>query len=252
MTSIDDLAQAAADFVSSVFHPSPSAVPVQPVVAPVPLYTHPLVPPAPDGVHQPAISKSVPATPPASAIIPHSGTWAVDAVCASIVQNEGGYVNNPLDRGHETKFGITLAFAKPHPDYFDIDKDGVVTAADIKAMPEANARRAYADLLFAPYHLLDVPNVSNIMVQVCDMSMNGPAQAIKTFQHAIGVKVDGVLGKSTLDAATAAVKLHGAKYVNNAIVAARLHFYDLVVAAHPTDKVFLTGWRRRANKYLDN
>lgn len=248
----------ASDFFGSVFyHTGPVPLPeghvtVQvlqppvsgstPVAAPIPVH----LPPASPDVHTGPLP-AVHATP--QTVVAPAGSWTLDAITASIAQNEGGYVNNPNDSGHETNHGITLAFAKLHPDYFDLDHDGVVSVADIKAMPVAVAQRAYIDLLFTPVGLMKVTNASNILVQVCDMSMNGPNQAIKTLQHAVSVKVTGHLDQGTLDALNAQIKSLGANVVNNNIVVARLHFYDQVVAAHPQDHVFLVGWDRRANKY---
>lgn len=174
----------------------------------------------------------------------------------SILQNEGGLSDNPDDSGGITNYGISLAFAEDHPDFFDLDGDGVVTANDIRELTTDRAMQAYVMYFYQPARLDQIPDIAFVRLQIFDLAVNtgvnsftGESEAIKVLQHAVGTYVDGLLGPMTLKAIQDMQATVGAAVLNNKIVDARLHFYDEVVAAHPEDQEFLNDWRQRANKY---
>ena len=181
--------------------------------------------------------------------------WTAATMTAEILRNEGGYVNDPSDSGRATNYGITIGFMAAHEAFFGLH--GAPTNRDVQEISPTKAAQAYVTYFFAPAHFDQLPNLSNIVMQLYDMAVNmgvrysdGESQATKVLQNALNVTpVDGVLGASTVAACKAAIAKSGSVFVNDAIVAARCTFYGEVVAAHPEDQKFLDGWKKRANKY---
>lgn len=101
-----------------------------------------------------------------------------------ILESEGGYVNDPNDKGGETKYGISKR-AYPNEDIKNL------TLEKAKMI----YRRDYWDIMRCgemPY---------DIALMVFDMGVNmGTDYAIKNLQNALKVAVDGKVGKITLGA----------------------------------------------------
>lgn len=121
-----------------------------------------------------------------------------DVAIERILNHEGGYTNNPKDRGNwttgkigvgqlkGTKFGIS-AMTYPNEDIANL------TLAQAKFI----YRRDFWDVLKADrFH-------DGTAYQLLDFAVNsGIPNTIKAFQRAIGVKVDGVFGPLSLAAST--------------------------------------------------
>jgi lysozyme family protein len=106
---------------------------------------------------------------------------------AFLLHMEGGYVADLGDGAGETHFGITK---RSYPDL------------DIKTLSEDQAiaiySRDYYDAI--NLHLLPAP----VAVCMLDAAANhGAVTAVRLLQEALGVRVDGVLGPVTAQAATA-------------------------------------------------
>lgn len=146
---------------------------------------------------------------------------AFDEAFKIVVGHEGGYVNDPQDPGGETKFGISK---RAHP-RLDIASLTLEHAKEIY-------RRDYWDKCAC--HLMD-PGLALI---VFDASVNnGPSQAARWLQSALGVTVDGAIGPAT----RAAIQKANAEKVLTDVHAARIH----MMAGLPTWQRFGRGWSRR-------
>lgn len=181
--------------------------------------------------------------------------WTAATMTAEILRNEGGYVNDPSDSGRATNYGITIGFMNSHQAFFGLH--GPATDHDVQCISPTQAAQAYITFFFAAGHYDKIPNESNIVMQLYDLSVNtgvrysdGASPATKVLQHALGITpADGVLGPATVGACSAAIAKFGANVVNDQIVNARCTFYEQVVQAHPEDAKFLDGWKKRALKY---
>lgn len=92
-----------------------------------------------------------------------------DILIQKILQHEGGYVNNPSDKGGETKYGITKA---RYPNL------------DIKTITKAQAIEIYRKDFYIPLKISSFTNI-NLALNVFDMGVNaGKSTAIRLLNEA--------------------------------------------------------------------
>jgi len=153
-----------------------------------------------------------------------------------ILKWEGGYVNDPVDRGGCTNMGVTIAAYREI-----INPRG--TCADVKAMTSADFQkvlRRYWNRWKADE--IKDQKLANILV---DWVWGSGAWGIKIPQRLLGVTQDGVVGPATLKALNAKdpVSFHAALY------AAREKFLNDIVAGNPSQKRFIKGWMNRLRDF---
>lgn len=163
-----------------------------------------------------------------------------DHIIDDIIQREGGFVDNPDDRGGPTKFGITLAALR---EYHKADR---LEAADIAALTKAEAET----ILRSNY--VDRPGfnqIANDQVRafLVDWGVNsGPATAIKHLQILLpGCRADGVLGPDTAKIANTCDQI---KLLNH-LITLRLDFVHHLVKNDPNQAQFLGGWVNRIEEF---
>src|SRR5690606_13638489 len=143
------------------------------------------------------------------------------------IQEEGGYTNDPRDKGGETKWGISKR-AYPHLDIpnLTIDECKVLYKQDYWLVCRCDQLPA------------------QIAVALFDSAVNaGPTQAVKWLQRAVHGTVDGIVGPETLRLANEADPLSAAQE----LLARRLEFYGNL----STFKAFGLGWCRRTLRLLN-
>jgi lysozyme family protein len=136
-----------------------------------------------------------------------------------------GYVNDPLDHGGETKFGIAK---NDNPDL------------NIANLTWSQAEAVYYDR----YWITGLCDNLNARVGVLhfDSCVNhGVSRAKKFLQRAVGVTEDGIIGKITLAALSAIDPID----LCNKICDIRAKYYQDIVANNPSQSHFLNGWLRR-------
>jgi len=178
---------------------------------------------------------------------------------------EGGYVNNPLDKGGETYAGIARKF---HPtwsgwSYIDEQKKNFVNGVipTNKKFPAIQDKVDNFYLLgqWTPnnFHLIKNQDVANILF---DWYVNSASNAV----HTKGVEtygVDEILNRdfgfklpvdSKFDVATInAINSVDSTKLYNTIKQERIKFYNTLVKNNPTQETFLRGWLRRINTFPD-
>lgn len=116
---------------------------------------------------------------------------------------EGGYVNDPDDRGGATKYGISLNFYKQNIDRY-------ADESDIQALTREDAENIYREWFWYPSGVaaLDSRDLAN---RVFALVVNaGIKPAVRVLQRAVnqtvrseddhwGIAVDGVLGPETAE-----------------------------------------------------
>jgi len=130
-----------------------------------------------------------------------------DVALAVALEHEGSaYVNDPNDPGGPTRYGITLKWAEEHR--LDVNGDGVVDVADIKALTPELAGVRYRTEIWEP---LGIGRLVDQLVatKLLDLAVHaGPAAAIACLQRAAAhggahLAADGQLGPVTLAAVNA-------------------------------------------------
>ena len=102
------------------------------------------------------------------------------AIIDTILEREGGYVDNPADRGGPTKYGITLA--KPSKAW----RRRIVTSEDVAALGKDEARQIYESEYLVKPKISKIHNVV-LRVFVLDSAVqHGPNRAIRWVAAASG------------------------------------------------------------------
>jgi lysozyme family protein len=171
-----------------------------------------------------------------------------DRIINGIIDREGGYVDDPADRGGETRFGVTADVARSYG-----------YEGSMRDLPRDLAATIYADLYWHTLHLNDVAAISiRIAAELADTGVNmGVETAGQFLQRALNalndgaslypdLVVDGVIGPRTIAALRAYVshrKDQGARYVlvaaMNALQGAR---YLSISENNPSQERFAFGW----------
>ena len=147
-----------------------------------------------------------------------------DRAFTALLGNEGGYSNNPADKGGETNWGVTIAVARANG-----------YSGPMHDMPVDAAKKIYRD----QYWLKEFDSMPYaVAFQVFDGAVNsGVTQSIKWLQQALGTKADGIIGPATM----AAVKDIDPLVIVIRYNAARLAFFTSL-STWPT---FGRGWANR-------
>ena len=157
-----------------------------------------------------------------------------------VLEHEGGFVNDPLDRGGATNKGVTIAVWKAQG--YDKDGDGDIDVADLTLITEADAIMIMKKNYWDRWKADQIKNqaIANTLV---DWVWGSGAWGIKIPQRILGVKDDGVVGIKTLEAIN---KQNPNKFLEK-LYLARFNFLDDIVASNPSQKRFIKGWKNRMN-----
>lgn len=146
---------------------------------------------------------------------------------------EGGLVAHPADRGGRTNYGITQ---RTYDAYRRTTGQGL---RPVDLIEEAEVQRIYHDDYWQPCHCDALPQ--RLAECVFDMAVNsGVSNAVITLQRAARVRVDSYIGPVTIAASQQVSALE--------FLRKRAAFIQDVVAAKPSQVVFLEGW---INRLLD-
>lgn len=167
----------------------------------------------------------------------------VEILAPFILKWEGGFVNDPLDKGGATNKGVTLAVWKAQG--YDKNGDGKIDVADLKLLSTNDAtnilKKNYWDRWQA-----DKINNQAIANTLADWVWGSGAWGIKIPQRILGVKDDGLVGSKTLQE----LNNQDPKKFLEKLYLARFNFLDGIVASNPSQKRFIKGWKNRMNDLI--
>jgi lysozyme family protein len=191
-----------------------------------------------------------------------------------LLKIEGGFVDDPKDRGGTTKYGISLRFlaAEGHFDHdadgradFDLDLDGDIDWIDIRLLKRGDAVFLYHRCFWEKLQADTFP--APIGEMLFDQGVNGGLTAArKLLQRAINVcamnpgfraarpnaklAVDGVIGEKTRASLAEVLRWNalGMPALTDAYRAAAAERYRAIVRRWPDQKRFLNGWLARAEE----
>ena len=165
----------------------------------------------------------------------------INKLSPKIAKWEGGYVNDPTDRGGATNMGITISTWRQVG--YDKDGDGDIDKFDIKLLDHKDfsfVLRQYWDRWKADQ--IKDQKLAEILV---DWVWGSGKWGIIIPQRLLGVTADGVVGNKTLSALNSQdpVKFH------KLVWDARLKFLNDIVKRDPSQKKFIKGWVNRLNDF---
>ncbi len=164
-----------------------------------------------------------------------------------MLENEGGFVDDPNDSGGATHYGISEKFLKAcykrGSMWADINKDGKIDEKDIIKINKKQAQKIYEVEFWSK--VKDIPN-DLLAIKVFDASVNiGSREAIKRLQKVIGVKQDGIIGKQTIEAIK---NMNINQIFNDYIESLKCYYYKICFWYKPKFDCFLKGWINRAER----
>lgn len=171
----------------------------------------------------------------------------IDKLLKEIIAVEGGYSNDPKDRGGETNYGITIATAR-----------AAGYTGNMKDMPVNVALDIYKKQYYYAPKLDKIEKLSEaISAELFDTGVNqGVGTAGKYLQRVLNslnnqqklypdLTVDGGIGDRTIAALDAWLKAKGAngeKVVVNALNCLQGARYIEIAEKNPTQETFVYGW----------
>ncbi len=160
------------------------------------------------------------------------GAERFESAVASVLKNEGGYVNHPSDPGGETNYGICKA---SYPN------------EDIKNMTLERAKFLYHRDFWLPGRFGEYTHFA-IAEKIFDLSVNaGLKQAVKILQRALRcvryfTEDDGITGSHTLQCEANA----DPSMLITAVRSEAAGFYRVLAVQNKKNEAFLQGWLNRA------
>lgn len=160
-----------------------------------------------------------------------------------LLQLEGGYVDDPLDKGQATRWGVTLNTWINNG--YDKNGDNKIDKEDVKLITKEDAYKI-AKKLYWDAVKGDKINNQSIAEFIFDWGYNsGTKTAIKKVQQALNISVDGVIGIKTL----AVINQANQEVLFNKLVESRHQFIQNIIKNNPSQAKFRRGWENRINSF---
>lgn len=164
-----------------------------------------------------------------------------------VLRQEGGFSNDPLDKGGATNYGLSERFLRAH----GIEKK-------VSELTVQDAKQIYYTYIWSPSK---AEKFDNAIVQlfVFDCAVNHGIntgacllQQVLNFltpnvKSAELLKVDGIIGDKTIAAYKNIVSSGSTSLLLNLLKIIRGGYYLHIVERDPTQKRFLKGWINRNN-----
>lgn len=172
----------------------------------------------------------------------------IDQLLEELITREGGYVNNPADRGGATNFGITEAVARANG-----------FTGSMRQLPRDTAKTIYRRIYWERPHFDAVASrAPSVAEELFDTGVNmGPSVAATFLQRALtalnrmgsdypDLTPDGQIGNVSLTALDAFFKTRGSEagqtVLLRALNALQGERYIRLAEVNPKQETFLYGW----------
>ena len=165
----------------------------------------------------------------------------VNNLAPYILKWEGGYVNDPYDKGGATNMGVTIGTWKQVG--YDKDGDGDIDVNDLKLLTKDDV----VNRVLKPHYWdrwkadqIQSQSIANILV---DWLWGSGKWGVIIPQRILGVEADGIVGPKTISAINSRDPL----ILFREIYDARVKYIDDICKATPTNERFRRGWMNRLN-----
>lgn len=168
-----------------------------------------------------------------------------------ILKHEGGFVNDPDDRGGFTYRGITRKNFPKWEGWEIVDANLPLKNGEIleDETLEEYVRQFYYDNFYKP---LKIDDISNLLISghlLCHGVNAGIKNSVKILQKAINkickvsIAIDGIIGNITLSYA------NGDKQndIVQELIKKRKEYYNNLAKRNPSQQKFLKGWINRVD-----
>lgn len=165
----------------------------------------------------------------------------IDKLAPFILRWEGGFVNDPVDKGGATNMGVTIGTWRSVG--YDKDGDGDIDVDDLHLLDKEDViERVLRPHYWNRWRADEILNqsVANILV---DWVWASGTHGIKRPQRILGVTADGIVGPKTL----AAVNSMDPMELHFRIKNDRIKFIDEICRRDPSQERFRKGWMNRIN-----
>lgn len=158
-----------------------------------------------------------------------------------IIAKEGGYVDDPYDKGGATKYGISSSFIKAND----------LKIKDIKELTLLQAKEIYHMFFWNPLKI-DSFNDSTVQLFLFDTAVNcGNEKAALLLQSSINsishIAVDGKIGNETIRTCNdITFSNKNCKLLKQLLLSSRISYYIHIVNSDESQRRFLKGWVNRA------
>jgi lysozyme family protein len=160
-----------------------------------------------------------------------------------LLRLEGGYVNNPLDHGGPTKYGVILSVWQEYG--CDKDEDGDIDEEDIKQLNEDDAR-FIAKKIFWDYYQADFIINQSLAEFIVDWGYNSGRKTVaKILQRILKVNIDGFIGTQTLTTINGVDQ----QKLFDLLKIERKVFLNNIIKRKPDQMVFYDGWMKRVKSF---
>jgi len=166
----------------------------------------------------------------------------IELFAPKILQYEGGFVNDPKDKGGATNMGVTLATWRMVG--YDKDGDGDIDEDDIKLLSKEDAVKVLKLNYWNRWKADQITNQSIAEILV-DWVWGSGKWGIVIPQRILKVVDDGIVGSGTLFALNSANQ----RGLHASIFQARKTFIEELVKNHPDQFKFFNGWMNRLNNF---
>jgi hypothetical protein len=161
----------------------------------------------------------------------------VEILAPYIKKWEGGFANDPADRGGATNKGVTIATFEAYCKAKSLPRPSV---EHLKRMTDGEWLDILKTMFWDRWQADKIKSqkIANILV---DWVWGSGVYGIKIPQRILGVKQDGIVGDETLKALNA----QDPDKLFQVIYEARKKYLNDITISRPTNKRFLRGWLNR-------
>jgi lysozyme family protein len=172
---------------------------------------------------------------------------AFDEAVKELLKIEGGYVNDPTDRGGETNHGITVAVARAN------GYEGAMAAMPVEAAKAIYRRRYWSSIRLDEVAGWD----GDVAKRLFDIGVNmGPRTAGRFLQRSLNLlnrnsrlfadlTVDGKVGSRTVGALKKLSPSKDRRALLQLVSAYQGRRYIEIIENDPTQERFTRGWMKR-------